>query len=232
MTVVSMIALGLVLLATGDFWLRALAGRPVPPVPPVPPVARLGFATAGGLVSLPLLALVLHLAGVLIGERSLSVGLSGLVVALGGAALARGWSVPRCARTLAAVAIPAVLALVVGGAATWAYVRMPHPPPPGYTSLALAGWAAAIDRPVDIPAAGLSVPVRVSSAGEPAAVAPLRVWIGDRPAGPDRRLEIAAETTSTVDVHVPAPPDGCPHRIEISLGPASTVFYGRGPAAC
>jgi hypothetical protein len=42
-------------------------------------------------------------------------------------------------------------------------------------------------------------------------------------------VRLPVDGTGSVAVHVPAPPDDCLHRIEISLGPASTVFYGRGP---
>jgi hypothetical protein len=219
------------LLAVGELWLRALTGESVPAV------ARIGLATSAGLVSLPLVAIVLHLARVPIAADPLVLGLAALTTGLGAAALFRERSGrpaadPRLPGTVAAVAIPAVLALVVGGAAALAYVRLPHPPQPGYTSVALNGWAADIDRPVAIPARGLSVPIRVSSAGEPPATAPLRVRVGNRPAGPPRPVPIAADTTRSVEVYVPAPPDGCLHRIEISLGAASTVFYGRGPTAC
>jgi hypothetical protein len=219
------------LLAVGELWLRALTGEPVPPV------ARIGLATASGLVTLALVAIVLHLVRVPIAADPLVLGLAALTTGLGAVALVRERpgrlpADPRLPRTVAAVAIPAALALVVGGAAVLAYVRLPHPPQPGYTSVALNGWAAAIDRPVAIPARGLSVPIRVSSAGEPPATAPLRVRVGDGPAGPARPVVIAADVTRSVEVYVPAPPDGCLHRIEISLGEASTVFYGRGPAPC
>ncbi|MFD0520852.1 hypothetical protein [Paractinoplanes durhamensis] len=45
-------------------------------------------------------------------------------------------------------------------------------------------------------------------------------------------MTVVADTSRSFDVHVPAPLTGCLHRIEISVGGASTVFYGRGPAAC
>jgi hypothetical protein len=45
-------------------------------------------------------------------------------------------------------------------------------------------------------------------------------------------VAIEADAVRSVEVHVPAPPDGCLHLIKISLGEVSTVFYGRGPAAC
>jgi hypothetical protein len=181
-----------------------------------------------------MIALVLHLTGVRIEAPTLAAGLAVLALLLGGVALLRERSGPPVAdpdfpRTLGAIAISGVVALVVGGGATFAYVRMPHPPQPGYTSVALGGWAADIDRPVAFPPRGLEVPIRVSSAGEPDVVAPLSVRVGDRPAGPPRPVTISADSTRAVQVHVPAPPDGCLHRIEISLGAASTVFYGRGP---
>ncbi|MET0414551.1 MAG: hypothetical protein ABW022_00830 [Actinoplanes sp.] len=222
------------LLALGELWLRAATAEPVPPV------ARLGLATASGLVTLPFVAVVLHLARVPIAALPLVLGLAALTTVLGAAALLRersGRPAPvsmgpvAMAGTLAAVAIPSVLVAVIGAAAVFAYLRLPHPPQPGFTSVALNGWAAGIDRPVAFPARGLSVPIRVSSAGEPAVTAPLRVRVGDRPVNA-RNLPIAADTTRSIQVYVPAPPDGCLHRIEISLGAASTVFYGRGPSAC
>ncbi|WP_433296090.1 hypothetical protein ACQP2F_37530 [Actinoplanes sp. CA-030573] len=216
------------LAAIGELWLRALV-RDEPAA-----VTRIGLAVTTGLLSLPLAALALHLAGVPIRALSLTVALAVLAASLGGAALLRPRSpaAPDLGRTLAALAIPTVVALVIGGAATFAYARMPHPPQPGYTSVALEGWAAGIDHPVTIPARGLVVPVRVRSAGEPRAVVPLAVTVGARPAGPPRPVAIPANTTRVLDVRVPAPPDGCLHRIAISLGAASTVFYGKGPSAC
>jgi hypothetical protein len=219
------------LLAIGELWLRALTLE-------LEPVAgRIGLGMVCGLISLPLIALVLHLTGVLIRARSLAAGLAALALLLGGAALLRERSGrpeadPRWPRTLGAIAIPAIVALVVGGAAVLAYARLPHPPQPGYTSVALGGWAADIAGPVAIPRGGLDVPIRVSSAGEPAAVAPLAVMVDTLRIAPPHPVPIPADTTSSVRVHVPAPPNGCLHRIEISLGAASTVFYGRGPAPC
>jgi len=130
--------------------------------------------------------------------------------------------------TVTAVGVPTVLALVIGGTATVVYQRLPHPAEPGYTSLALAGWAAGIARPVAIPMAGIEVPLEVSSAGEPLKTVDLTVRIGERAAGPGRPVAVTAGTRA-LRVHVPAPADGCLHPIRISLGPASTVFYGRGP---
>jgi hypothetical protein len=219
------------LIVIGELWVRALTRETLPAA------ARIGLGVTTALISLPLVALVLHLAGVPIRSPSLTAGLAVLTAGLGGVALLRERSGrpvadPRFARTLAAVAVSGAVALVVGGTATFAYVRMPHPPPPGFTSVALGGWAAGIDHPVAIPARGLRVPLRVSSAGEPETIAPLAVLVGDRPAGAPRPLRIAADATSAIEVLIPAPPDGCLHRIQISVGTASTVFYGRGPAAC
>ncbi|WP_433367621.1 hypothetical protein ACQPZX_39965 [Actinoplanes sp. CA-142083] len=214
------------LFAAGELWVRALIRSTLPAL------FRLGLGVTAGLISLPLVALVLHLTGVPIRGLSLTAGLAALTAGLGGVALLRersGAAVadPRFARTLAAVAIPGVVALVVGASAAFAYVRMPRPPQAGFTSVALGGWAADISRPVTIPARGLDVPIRVSSAGRPAAVGVLAVRIGDLPAGPPQQVMLDADSTRAVQVHVPAPPLGCPHRVEIALGPASTVFWAR-----
>nr|WP_221382386.1 hypothetical protein [Actinoplanes polyasparticus] len=215
------------LVALGELWLRALAGEAMPTV------TRIGLATAAGLVSLPFLAITLHATGILIRPRALAVGLAVLATLLGVIVLLReradGAPVdPRLPRTVAAVAIPGFLTLVAGFLALQAYDRLPHPPQPGYTSLALNGWAGDIDRPVAIPARGVHVPVRVSSAGRPAATEPLRVRVGSRLVS-GRALAVVPGTTRSVDVFVPAPPGNCLHRIEISLGATSTVFYGHGP---
>ncbi len=218
-----------VLVALGELWLRALTGEAMPPA------TRIGLAAAAGLVSLPFVAIVLHVAGILIRPRSVVVGLAVLVAVLGLVVLLRERSgaAPadsRLPRTIGAVAIPTLLTVVAGFLALQVYDRLPHPPQPGYTSLALDGWAAGIDRPVAIPARGVHVPLRVSSEGLPAATEPLRVRMGARLVS-GRALAVAPDTTSSVDVFVPAPLDQCLHRIEISLGATSTVFYGRGPAA-
>jgi hypothetical protein len=133
--------------------------------------------------------------------------------------------------TILAVGVPTVLALAIGGTATVAYQKLPHPPEPGYTSLALAGWAAGIDRPLAIGRRGLQVPLEVTSAGEPARTATLLVLIGDRAAGPQRPVRIVTGV-QPLRVHVPAPADGCLHPVRIVVGAASTVFYGRGPVPC
>jgi hypothetical protein len=219
------------LLAVGELWLRALR------LDLEPVAGRIGLGAVCGLVSLPLIALVLHRIGVPIRTPSLAAGLVVLSLLLGGPALlrersGRAGTDPRLPRTLGAIAVPATVALVIGGAAVFAYVRLPHPPQPGYTSVALSGWAAGIDRPVAVPPGGLNVPIRLSSSGAPAAVAPLSVIVDAARVGPAQPVSIAADSTSSVYVYVPALPNGCLHRIEISLGTASTVFYGRGPAPC
>ncbi|NMO53247.1 hypothetical protein HH310_18860 [Actinoplanes sp. TBRC 11911] len=214
--------------AIGELWLRALVNEMIAPLP------RFGVAAVAGLVSLPLVAIALHLMRVPIASRPLAAALTILATTLAVVALLRAGRVPadpRAAGTLVTVAIPACLALGVSVAAVSLYAWMPHPPRQGYTSLALNGWAATLDRPVRVPARGVYVPIRLSSAGEPAETAALRVRVGDRTVNA-RRLRVEADTTRSVDVFVPAPPDGCLHRIEISVGPASTVFYGRGPARC
>lgn len=217
-----------VLVALGELWLRALTGEAMPPV------MRIGLATAAGLVSLPFVAIVLHVAGVGIGTHTVGAGLAVLITVLGAIVLLRERGErppgdPRLPGAIAAVAIPGFLTLAGGFLTLQAYDRMPHPPQPGYRSLALAGWAGDIDRPVSIPARGVIVPVRVSSAGAPLATEPLRVRMGERLVS-GRTLAVEPGITRSVDVFVPAPPDACLHRIEISLGATSTVFYGRGPA--
>jgi hypothetical protein len=239
-------------MAVGTLWIRALIREPLTPV------ARLGLSVVAGLVSLPMTALVLYVVGVRIEGRGLALGLAIVAVALGAYVIVArpsivgsphlspphlisphpghwvgpeehaGTTKTRRLSTTAAVGVPALLALVIGGTATVVYQRLPHPAEPGYTSLALAGWAAGIARPVAIPPAGLEVPLEVSSAGEPGQTAALQVQIGRRPAGPGRPVAISPGTRP-LRVHVPAPADGCLHSIRISLGAASTVFYGRGP---
>nr|WP_296065769.1 hypothetical protein [uncultured Actinoplanes sp.] len=232
------------LLAIGELWLRALVHEGIAPL------VRLGTATVCGLVSLPLAAISLHLLRIPIAGRPLAITLAALITLLGLANLCRvgiaarqgGGDPPASANPVArrgggiphtclALAVPAGLALVVSVTAVLAYVTLPHPPPPGYTSVALNGWAAGIARPVTMPARGLDVPIRVSSEGVPAATAALRVRVGRRTVN-ERDVRVEADTTRSIDVFVPAPPDGCLHRIEISVGAASTIFYGRGPTRC
>jgi hypothetical protein len=231
--------------ALGDLWLRALTGEPLTPV------ARVGLGVVAGLVSLPLTALALYIGGLRIERHQLAAGLAVLTIVLATwerVAWRRVWrraggphplhwvgtpehpGTTRTQRlsTIAAVGVPAVLALLIGGAATVAYQRLPHPAEPGFTSLALAGWAAGITGPVAFPLDGLRVPLEVNSAGEPTRTATLQVLIGDRAAGRGVPVLITGGT-HPLRVHVPSPTDGCLQPIRISLGAASTVFYGRGP---
>ena len=217
-----------VLLALGELWLRALTGEAVPAP------ARIGLASAAGLMSLPFAAIALHVADVPIHRVSIAAALAVLTTVVGTVVLLRERAHrpvtdPRLTSTAVAIALPVGLTLVAGVAAVRAYAALPHPPQPGYTSVALTGWAARIDRPVTVPARGVYVPLRVSSSGQPAATAPLRVRVGDRLVT-TAPLAIRPDTTRSLQVWVPAPPDGCLHRIEISLGAVSTVFYGHGPA--
>jgi hypothetical protein len=218
----------IVLVAVGELWLRALTGEAMPPV------LRVGLATAAGLVSLPFVAIVLHVAGIAIRARTIGTGLGVLITVLGALVMLRERAGrpprdPRLPGAIAAVAVPAFLTLVAGFLTLQAYDRMPHPPQPGYTSLALSGWAGDIDRPLTIPARGVVVPVRVSSEGLPPAHEPLRVRVGERLIS-GSVFAVQPGATRSYGVFVPAPPDDCLHRIEISLGATSTVFYGRGPA--
>ena len=224
---------GAVLLALGDLWLRALTGETVAPA------TRIGLAAMAGLVTLPLAAVALHVVGVPIRARALAAALAVLATGLGAVALVRARAFPadhaprqlHLARPAVAVAVAGVLTAAVAVPAVLAYVRLQHPPLPGYTSLALGGWAAGIDRPVAIPARGLRVPIRISRAGDPSGTVPLRVRVGDRTVNA-RSVPVEAGATRSVEVYVPAPPGGCLHRIEISMGAASTVFYAHGPAGC
>jgi hypothetical protein len=229
------------LLALGSLWVRALIREPLTPV------AALGLSVVAGLISLPLVALALYAVGLHIERRGLAAGLAVLALLLGGleTLLAHathpghgvgrvehgGTTETRPLSTALAVGVPAALALLIGGTATVVYQRLPHPAEPGYTSLALAGWAAGIARPVAIPRKGVEVPLEVSSAGEPATTATLQIQIGGRVAGPGMPIPITSGTR-TLKVHIPAPTDGCLRPIRISLGAASTVFYGRGPFPC
>lgn len=255
--------LGLAAVVTvGELWLRALVREALTPV------ARLGLAVVAGLISLPLVAMVLQAMAVRIEGRGLAAGLAVLATVLAavgwkradvtqgvpadqgrdpadpahpgrgvgpdkhrGTTKTRGPSTTRRLSTTVAVGVPAVLALVIGGTATAAYQKLPHPPEPGFTSLALAGWAAGIDHPIAIGRHGLQVPLEVTSAGEPTRSAILQVRIGDKPAGPATPIQITAGTRP-LRVHIPAPADGCLHPIRISVGAASTIFYGRGPFPC
>ncbi|MEV0897556.1 hypothetical protein [Actinoplanes sp. NPDC049802] len=133
------------------------------------------------------------------------------------------------ARTAAIVGVPVMIAVAVGAVAVRAYLAAPHPAEPGYLSVALNGWAAAIDRPVTVPVRGLSVPVLVTSAGLDAVTTPLQLRVGGQIVA-SKPLTVAADSVRSLTVHVPAlPPDGCLRAIDISVGATSTGFYARGP---
>ncbi|MFC7527399.1 hypothetical protein [Actinoplanes sp. GCM10030250] len=234
------------LLAVGELWLRALSGPPVLPGPLLErgiPIARLGFAAVAGLATLPLVALGLHAAGAPVRLLPLTLGGAVTVTMLGAAAFFRArlrlpaqddgdsGGLSGHARTAVAVTVPAVLVLAVGGVAVRAYLASPRPAEPGYLSVALNGWAAQIDRPVTVPARGLIVPVRVTSAGIDTTRTRLSLRIGGLVVA-TRPVTVAADTVQSMSVRVPAlPADGCLHAVSISVGTTSTGFYARGPVA-
>ncbi|GAA0465179.1 hypothetical protein Aca07nite_87510 [Actinoplanes capillaceus] len=256
------------LYAIGELWIRALPGRPAETALPA---VRAGLSAVSGLITLPLVALLLHLAGHQVRPVPLTVGAAITATLLAGAALLRerlttrravapatlpsqrghatapalrpsaGHSPaattasadgqnhePGYARTAAIVGVPVLLAVAVGAVAVRGYLKAPHPAEPGYLSVALSGWAAAINRPVTVPARGLSVPVRVASAGLADTTTRLRLRVGGRVVA-SVPLTVAADTVRSLTVHIPAlPPDGCLRAIDISVGAISTGFYARG----
>ncbi|MEU8659657.1 hypothetical protein AB0C31_23550, partial [Actinoplanes philippinensis] len=134
------------------------------------------------------------------------------------------------ARTAVAVTVPLVLAVGVGGPAVHAYLNAPHPPDPGYLSVALNGWATAIDGPVTVPARGLVVPVRVTSAGLADTTRLLQLRISGQVVA-SRPMTVAADSVRSLTVYVPAlPPDGLLHSVAISVGATSIGFYALGHA--
>jgi hypothetical protein len=259
-----------VLLATGGLWVRALCGVPGGTGLPA---TRAGLAAAAGLMTFPLVAILLHAAGQPVRPVPLVVGLAAVVTVLGAGALlrdrmaARGTAclpglpaqrrhtparstddpadpvsgeraaaatavlsapAPGYARTTAAVTIPVVLAVGVGGMAVHGYLTAPHPAEPGYLSIALHGWAATVDSPVTVPAGGLEVPVRVSSFGLGSTTALLRLRVGGQVVA-SRPMTVAADSALSLTVHLPAlPADGCLRAVDISLGATSAGFYARG----
>ncbi|GIE36396.1 hypothetical protein Ait01nite_094410 [Actinoplanes italicus] len=251
-------------LATGALWTRALSG--IAAEAPIPAV-RGGLAAVAGLITWPLIALILHAAGQPVRPIPLVIGCAVLVTLLGAAAILRdrrrsarraaakaglptqrrhdpgplpAESSPdhdidfppprRYVRTTAAVTIPVVLAVSVGGVTVRGYLNASRPAEPGYLSIALNGWAAAIDTPVTVPARGLVVPVRVSSAGLGTTTLPLRLRVGGRVVA-SRPMTVNADSVRSLTVYVPAlPADGCLHPVDISVGDTSTGFYARGHA--
>ncbi|BAL91863.1 hypothetical protein AMIS_66430 [Actinoplanes missouriensis 431] len=244
------------LLTTGELLLRALPGPPVPEAPGVPgaagvPGARLALAALAGLVTLPLVALVLHAIGTPVRSVPLVAGIAvAATLATAGALLRERWTA-RAAATAGddaagdgvavaagrrswvgdgvAVAVPVLLAVVIGGVATRVYVASPRPEQPGYLSVALNGWAAGISAPVTVPVRGLAVPIRVTSAGLATVTIPLRLRVGGRLITA-RPVTVGADTVRSLTVNLPAlPPDGCLRAVSISVGSTSTGFYARGP---
>jgi hypothetical protein len=133
-------------------------------------------------------------------------------------------------RTTVAVTIPLVLAVGVGGWAVRSYVTAPRPDEPGYLSIALNGWAAAIDSPVTVPARGLVVPVRVTSAGLADTTSLLQLKVGGRVVA-SRPMTVAADSVRSLTVYVPAlPADGLLRTVAISVGATSIAFHARGDA--
>ncbi|GGN60435.1 hypothetical protein GCM10010112_16720 [Actinoplanes lobatus] len=257
--------------AIGELWIRALPGRPAETSLPA---VRAGLSAVNGLITLPLVALLLHLTGHQVRPVPLAAGAATTATLLAGAALLRKRSTtrgaaapatlpsqrghttapapqpsaghssagaaasadgqnhePGYARTAAIVGVPVLLAVAVGAVAVRGYLKAPHPAEPGYLSIALSGWAAAINRPVTVPARGLSIPVRVASAGLADTTTRLRLRVGGRVVASEP-LTVAADTVRSLTVHIPAlPPDGCLHAIGISVGAISTGFYARGLSA-
>jgi hypothetical protein len=265
--------------ATGALWIRLLPGTTAGTGIPV---VRGGLAAVAGLITWPLIALLLHAAGQPVRPVPLVIGCAALVTVLGGAAVLRdrrrttrrdaartglpvqrrhaaaqslaadpagglppvgGLSASgggssegdvisqpprRYVRTTAAVTIPVVLAVGVGGVTVRGYLNASRPAEPGYLSIALNGWAAAIDRPVTVPARGLVVPVRVTSAGLGTTTRQLRLRVGGRVVA-SRPMTVAADSVRSLTVYVPAlPADGCLHPVDISVDDTSTGFYARG----
>jgi hypothetical protein len=248
--------------ATGALWTRVLPGTTEGTGIPV---VRGGLAAVAGLITWPLIALLLHAAGQPVRPVPLVIGCATLVTLLGAVAVLRdrrrttrpdtarsglpaqrrhaaaalpvsGFSdgdvisqpSRRYVRTPAAVTSPVVLAVGVGGVTVRGYLNASRPAEPGYLSIALNGWAAAIDRPVTVPARGLVVPVRVASAGLGTTTRLLRLRVGGRVVA-SRPMTMAADSVRSLTVYVPAlPADGCLHPVDISVGDTSTGFYARG----
>ncbi|MEV6342419.1 hypothetical protein [Actinoplanes sp. NPDC051851] len=226
------------LLAVGDLWLVALP----PPVPSLPGL-RAALAALTGLMTLPLVALALYPFGVAVRPLPLAGGVAVVASCLAAASVpsrpssdfsgtpfvvsSAPFVVSSVAPTIGAVVLPVIVALGIGGIAVHTYERLPHPAEPGYVTVALGDWAASLDRPLTVPAQGIYIPVRVTSAGLPATRARLRLWVGGAVVA-TRPLDLYADTVRTLTVRLPAlPADDALHPIDISVGAASTGFYAR-----
>ncbi|GAA4590962.1 hypothetical protein BJY16_000114 [Actinoplanes octamycinicus] len=233
----------LALLAIGELWVRAVTG---PPAEAGIPVLRTGLVVLSGLLTLPAVALLLHPLGVPVRPASLIVGAALLATALALVALLRrsarpglpeqrpggdlGWRARPATRTAAALLLPVLLALAVGGVAIRAVERGARPELPGYLTVALNGWAAGIRTPVAVPAGGLTVPVRVTNSGLPTTTQWLRLRIGGALVA-SRQVTVVTGKVYALSVQVPAlPADGCLRPVGISVGGAGTVFYARSGA--
>jgi hypothetical protein len=261
------------LVAIGGLWLRALAGPDSPDDVRIP-FARMALAALAGLVTLPLVALALHAAGMPVRPMPLVTGGAVTATLLGAVAVLReslsrrspvpvagalglpvqrtpvskvptgvvplgvvvspqarrGHSGPSRLGTATAMAVPAALAIGIGGFAVRAYLTAPHPAEPGYLTVALAGWATKIEHPVAVPPRGLTVPVRVTSSGLDPVRTVLRLRVGERVlrAIP---VTVAADTAQQMTVRVPAlPADGCLRAVTISVGRMSAGFYAHAAA--
>ncbi|MEU4557011.1 hypothetical protein AB0F72_01380 [Actinoplanes sp. NPDC023936] len=202
------------------------------------PGARAALAALAGLVTLPLVALALHAIGAPVRSEPLVAGIAVTATLAAAGALLRERRAAGAAGLVArrarvgdgvAVAVPVLLAVVIGGVATRVYVTSPRPEQPGYLSVALNGWAARISAPVTVPVRGLAVPIRVTSAGLATVTIPLRLRVGGRLITA-RPVTVGADTVRSLTVNLPAlPPDGCLRAVSISVGSTSTGFYARGP---
>lgn len=245
----------LALLAIGELWVRAVTGRPaesgIPAVKAgltvltglltLPAVALLLHPLGARVAPVPLiagsalLATTLAVAGLLrlyFGRRADRADLddepgvpaqrvAGQVVEVGDAR-------PRAGlRTAAAILLPILLSLAVGGIAIRTVETSAHPSLPGYLTVALNGWAAGITRPVAVPARGLTVPVRITNSGLPTTKQWLRLRVGSAVVA-SRPVTVMTGKVYALSVRVPAlPPDGCLRPIGISVGGAGTVFYAK-----
>jgi hypothetical protein len=230
------------LLASGAFWVTTLTG-PAARTDLGFPLSRLGLQILVGLLALPAVALLLHVAGVRISRNPVLLALLA-VCALGGVlAEVRGRRREVSNRPFGAWVAAGVTALVATGvgvaAVTW-YDRLPRPASRGYTSVALAGWAAKVTGPVTVPAQGLDVPLRIERRDSRPGDFQVTLEMGDRPAGATVRVAGLGAAGRDVTVRVPAPPDGCLHRVVLRLQPLggtgapelSTTLYARGAGPC
>ncbi|AEV87788.1 hypothetical protein ACWT_6775 [Actinoplanes sp. SE50] len=243
----------LALLAIGELWVFALAGRPAEAGIPA---VRAGLAVLTGLLTLPAVALLLHPLRAPVSPVPLIAGAALLATVLGVAGLLRlyysrrwddeddevgvpvqrvageagdrpGARIPGTLRTAAAIVLPIALSLLVGGVAIRAVERGSHPALPGYLTVALGGWAAGLTHPVAVPARGLAVPVRITSSGLPTSTAWLRLRVGAAVVA-TRQVTVGSGKVYALSVRVPAlPPDGCLRPVGISVGGTGTVFYAR-----